>query len=98
MEYPNYPYLQCAGVKDENRIMIQKHNYNDGKLHIENSHGLCPDCAMLTGYIGELYRGLTEQQKLDCKLLLKYNRNKPLNNIEEAFLTREGGLFERVTK
>jgi len=88
------PYLLCSGVKD----IIEAHHYLDGQLHVANSHGYCPDCAMLTKYINNLYEKLTEEQIFDCKLLLKYNSNKPLTNLEEAFLTREDGLFERVTK
>ena len=92
------PYLQCVGVRSEDdEVIIDKHFYLDGKFHEENSSGLCPDCTVLTKYIRRQYSELIEHQMLDCKLFLKYNNDKPLTNIEEVFLTRNNGLFERIT-
>jgi len=93
------PYLSCAGVKDNNNnVIVENHYIQNGSLYFINSHQLCPDCDILTKYIGKLYRGLTEEQKFDCKLFLKHYSNKSLTHLEDVFLTRKGGMLERLTE
>ena len=93
------PYLHCVGVKDnDNKTIKEQHFVIDGVLHVPNSHGLCKPCKQLTYYINELYNELTEEQMLDCEAYLKYHNNQPLTDIEDAILTKQGNLLDKVTQ
>lgn len=72
-------YGICCGIFNDitNKIFVNKHTYNDGKLHTYNSDGLCSECfdifykIEVQRKINKLEEKLNEQKR--CEILKDFD-------------------------
>ena len=63
-------YLECCGVEDDGVVYVKPHQHYDGKEHTQNSHGLCPDCMILTYYLFRVEEYLSREEKSRLETML----------------------------